>query len=172
VYKRNSHCSYCGHPFEADQPWPRRCVNCQKVSYINPLPVAVILLPVDGGLLTVRRGIEPRRGWLALPGGFINLGESWQAAAARELYEETGINVAPQEIEQFRVLSAPDGTLLVFGLAKAKIAAELPSFEPSDEATEQVIIKAPTELAFSLHNQVVQEYFAAETVNNQADMLQ
>jgi 8-oxo-dGTP pyrophosphatase MutT (NUDIX family) len=39
----------------------------------------------------VRRAIPPARDTLALPGGFIDYGESWQNAAARELREETGI---------------------------------------------------------------------------------
>lgn len=160
MYKKNSHCSYCGTAFEEDQLWPRRCSNCQKTSYLNPTPVAVMLLPVDEGILAVRRSIEPRKGLLALPGGFINLGESWQQAAARELGEETGVMIDPQEVEDFKVLSAPDGTVLIFGLAKHHESVDLPPFQPSDEASEVVILKGPTELAFSLHTQVVSEYFS------------
>ncbi len=63
------------------------------MSFLNPLPVAVMLVPAAGGLVVIRRGIEPAKGLLALPGGYINLGESWQQAAARELFEETGIRV-------------------------------------------------------------------------------
>jgi ADP-ribose pyrophosphatase YjhB (NUDIX family) len=50
--------------------------------------VAVVLLPVHGALVTVRRDMEPRKGELAPPGGFMELGETWQEAAARELREE------------------------------------------------------------------------------------
>src|SRR6476659_9743246 len=52
------------------------------MSWANPLPVSVVLVPVDGGLLLVRRAIPPV-GQLALPGGYINLGESWEEAGAR-----------------------------------------------------------------------------------------
>ncbi|HEX2914584.1 MAG TPA: NUDIX domain-containing protein [Chloroflexia bacterium] len=159
VYKKNSHCSYCGTPFAEEQPWPRRCAFCGNTTYRNPLPVAVLLLPVDEGLLVVRRTINPGKGMLGLPGGFINLGESWQAAAARELFEETGITVDPGEVREFRVHSAPDGTLLVFGLALPRSETDLPPFVPSDEASERVILTAPAPLAFSTHTQVVQEYF-------------
>ena len=89
--RKNDHCSYCGAPFVADQAWPRACAGCANVSYLNPSPVSVLLLPVDEGLLCVRRDIEPGRGQLALPGGFMEVDETWQEAAVRELEEEAGI---------------------------------------------------------------------------------
>jgi NADH pyrophosphatase NudC (nudix superfamily) len=76
MVQKHSHCSYCGHPFGVDQLWPRRCPQCEQTSFRNPLPVAVVLVPVDGGVLTVRRTIEPKFGWLALPGGYIEVGET------------------------------------------------------------------------------------------------
>lgn len=96
--KKHAHCGYCGSAFAADQPWPRLCASCHRVSYLNPTPVAVCLLPVDGGLLCVRRAIPPAVGQLALPGGYIDLAETWQGAAARELFEETGIVADGQAI--------------------------------------------------------------------------
>jgi ADP-ribose pyrophosphatase YjhB (NUDIX family) len=45
---------------------------------LNPVPLVATLVPVDNGLLVVRRGIQPGRGRLALRGGYINLGETWQ----------------------------------------------------------------------------------------------
>ena len=158
--KRNSHCSFCGVPFADDLPWPRTCGGCIQTSYLNPLPVAVVLVPVaGGGLLAVRRGIQPKLGMLALPGGYIGLGETWQEAGAREVREETGVRVDPAGIEDFRVRSAPDGTVLVFGLARPVPAEELARFEPSEEATELVVLRAPSELAFSLHTDAAHTYF-------------
>lgn len=157
--EKNSHCSYCGSRFQLPQPWPRTCAGCKQTSYVNPAPVAVLLLQVDGGLVVIRRGIPPRQGRLALPGGYINLGETWQHAAARELYEETGIQIDPATVEDFRTLSAPDGTVLIFGLARLAAAA-LPPFHATDETTERLILRAPEELGFPLHTQAVREYFA------------
>lgn len=159
---KNSYCSYCGRPFDRDQPWPRRCVGCGQATYQNPLPVSVVLLPVDGGLLCVRRGIEPGKGLLALPGGYINVGESWQAAGARELGEETGIQIDSARIELFAAMSAPDGTLLVFGLAPPLSAAALPLFTPLPETMERVILKEAAELAFPLHTLAAKEWFAQQ----------
>lgn len=157
--QKNAYCSYCGHPFREGAPWPRRCEACEQTSYLNPLPVAVVLVPVDGGLLTVRRAVAPQIGKLALPGGFIDVGESWQAAGAREVFEETGLVVDAGEIRDFYARSAPDGTVLIFGIAGERAANELPPFAPNAEATELVLLRQPVELAFPLHTQAAQAFF-------------
>jgi ADP-ribose pyrophosphatase YjhB (NUDIX family) len=156
---RFAHCGACGARFAASAGWPRTCASCGLESYRNPLPVAVLLLPVDGGLLLIRRAIEPHIGKLALPGGYVNFGESWQEGAVRELKEETGFTADAAAVREFRVLSAPDGTLLVFGIAADATSASLPAFVPSNETSESVIIKAPMETAFPLHTRVVADYF-------------
>ncbi|MFD9653007.1 NUDIX domain-containing protein, partial [Streptomyces mirabilis] len=94
----DSHCSSCGAPYgEANSGWPRTCAVCGGVAYRNPLPVAVALQPVydDRGtaLVVITRTIAPARGGIALPGGFIDHREDWRHAVARELKEETGIDV-------------------------------------------------------------------------------
>lgn len=163
-FTRHSHCAYCGTPFAADQPWPRKCTHCRHTSFVNPLPVAVMLLPVDEGLLVVRRSIQPGYGKLALPGGYIELGESWQAAAARELQEETGVTIDLAEIREFLVRSAPDSTLLVFGLAQPRRAEDLPPFTPLPEASERLVIDQPQPMAFSTHSEAVEHFFRRSSV--------
>ena len=159
MFEKNSHCSYCGHAFRNSAPWPRRCADCGNMTFLNPLPVAVTLVPVDQGLIVIRRSIEPRIGMLALPGGYINLGETWQEAAAREVCEETGIVVSAAEINEFGVRSAGDGTLLIFGLAKARTSSSIPPFEPTAESTERFILTEPQDLAFALHTEMVGIFF-------------
>ncbi|MEW9549503.1 NUDIX domain-containing protein [Nonomuraea sp. NPDC050783] len=160
---RNAYCSFCGTAFAAGQPWPRTCAGCGNTSYLNPLPVAVMVLPVDGGrrVLVVRRAVEPHRGELALPGGFIDLGESWQEAAVRELREETGVVVDAERVRLLDTVSAPDGTLLVFGLGPQVDAGALPPVTVTAETSEWLLIEGPQELAFSLHTKVVAAFFAA-----------
>ena len=166
MFTQHSHCSYCGHPFEADQAWPRLCAACGNTSFVNPLPVAVVLLPVDDGLLAVRRNIEPQRGQLALPGGYINRGESWQQAGVRELLEETGVVILPEDLREFRVKSTPDeDMLIVFALAHRVHSSDLPPFVPNEETQEICVLNAPQELAFSTHTEAVREYFASRQGN-------
>ncbi len=159
--RKNSHCSYCGQGFVAQQPWPRTCRRCERISYLNPLPVAVAVLPVDDGVLCIRRDIEPGRGQLALPGGFMEIHESWQQAAARELFEEAQIVIDPTEFREVRVLSTfpPDGYLLIFGVARHRTLAELPPFQVNSEASERVVVRQAVPLAFPLHTQVLLDYF-------------
>lgn len=159
MYKRNSFCSYCGHAFVAGTAWPRLCDSCGNTSFINPVPVAVVLIPVDNGVLGIRRAIEPRKGQLALPGGFIDFGESWQAAGAREVLEETGLTVDRGSLREVRVLSAPEGVVLIFGLAPRLPRSVLTGFTPTNETSELVLLDHSSELAFPLHQLVVAEFF-------------
>lgn len=161
MHHKDAHCSYCGRRYEADQVWPRLCPVCNNITYRNPLPVAVTLVPVEDGLLVIRRGIEPQRGWLALPGGYVDFGETWQEAAAREVFEETGLRLSPDEVRDFAVRSAAErGVLLVFGLATRRTLAELPPFVPNDETLDRTVISNPQEMAFPLHTWAVREFFA------------
>ena len=160
TYHKNSHCSYCGTPFAADASYPRRCVQCGKTTYSNPLPVSVVLLPIDDcGLLLVKRVQEPAAGKWGLPGGFIETGETWQEAGAREVFEETGFSVDPATIQLFDTRSAPDDTLLIFGLAPAQSSTILPSFKPSSETSAVMTAEGPRELAFSTHTETANRYW-------------
>lgn len=133
------------------------------MSFLNPLPVAVTLIPADEGLIVIRRGIEPRKGMLALPGGYANLGESWQQAAAREVFEEARIVLRPEEVKAFGVRSAEDGTLLIFGLASTRAGSQLPPFTPTEEPSEHIILTEPQEPAFALHLEIVRRFFCGRS---------
>lgn len=159
----HSHCSYCGTAYPETAGWPRVCAACGETTWRNPLPVAVAIQPVltdDGGIGVVvqRRDIEPKRGELALPGGFIEYGEQWRAALVRELREETGLTGEPAEVSLFAVHSAPTGTVLIFGTLPPRPAAGLPPSAPTAEATEWLVVTEPTELAFSTHTEVLADY--------------
>jgi 8-oxo-dGTP pyrophosphatase MutT (NUDIX family) len=157
VPDRFAHCTFCGARFTPGQPWPRHCAACGETSYRNPTPVAVAVQPVGAGLLVVRRGIAPALGRQALPGGFIEVGESWQEALVRELAEETGLSASPWGVRLFDTLSAPDGTLLVFG--ELPPLDTLPPLVGNTETLGLEVLTAPAELGFPLHTQVADRFF-------------
>jgi len=154
----NSHCSYCGSRYPEAEPWPRHCQSCHNTSYLNPLPVVVVLLPLGNGLIVIRRNIEPRKGTLNLPGGYLDIGETWQQGALRELHEETGIDITEQEIILYDVQNGLDNTLVIFGLAKPQ---PIELFQPfsSAETQEVLLVKEPIELGFPMHTEVMKRFF-------------
>ncbi|GBC59803.1 hypothetical protein DENIS_0744 [Desulfonema ishimotonii] len=88
-------CHFCGHTL-TDRYWEGRtrrfCERCDRPIYENPVPAAcLILLDEADRLLLVRRSIEPKLGWWCLPGGFMEMGETPEQTALRELKEETGL---------------------------------------------------------------------------------
>lgn len=69
------------------------CPRCggEVKRYRNPVPTVDIIIEVTGGIVLIERKNEPR-GW-ALPGGFVDYGETLEAAAMREALEETSLPV-------------------------------------------------------------------------------
>ncbi|MBE0585268.1 MAG: NUDIX hydrolase [Desulfofustis sp.] len=80
------------------------CPHCrQPITPRNPVPTVDIIIEIDGRIVLIKRR-NPPHGW-ALPGGFVDYGESFESAAVREAREETGLEVA--DLMQFHTYSDP-----------------------------------------------------------------
>lgn len=94
----------------------------------------------DGELavLLVERGGEPYAGSWALPGGFVEPDEDAEAAAWRELHEETGVERFPGYLEQLRTYSAPDRDprKRVVSVAHVALAPDLPEPRAGTDAAD------------------------------------
>jgi 8-oxo-dGTP diphosphatase len=66
--------------------------------YPKPAVTVDMILEKDGDLLLVKRKKDPFKGFLCIPGGFVNMGERVEEAAKREALEETNLNVEPTDI--------------------------------------------------------------------------
>lgn len=147
--------------------------------WANPIPVAVVLVQVEyagrTGLLVVRRAIQPQLGKLGIVGGFVEEHETWQHGAAREVREETGLEIDPAQIEpMYYASSSPKpNRILMFSLSPKIPASSLPPFTPSSETSERGLVFGPDGLdevfAFSLHVEAARRYFADRKISGPHD---
>lgn len=91
-------CPRCGGGLEARRlkPFePERlvCGQCGFVLYLNPKVAAGTIVEHEGGVVLLRREIDPRAGFWVYPGGFVDRGETLEEAARRETREEVGLEV-------------------------------------------------------------------------------
>jgi 8-oxo-dGTP diphosphatase len=130
----------------------------EPAQFRNPAMAADTIIELDGGGIVLIERKNPPHGW-AIPGGFIDYGESAEAAAVREAREETGLEV--ELTEQFWVYSAPGRdprrhtiTIVFLGSARgAPLAA--------DDALRAMVAtesSLPDPLAFD-HDQILADYF-------------
>ncbi len=128
--------------------------------YANTPTVVVVLVPVDGGLLMVRRALAGEgQGRLALPGGYQMLGQTWQEAGTREVAEETGVAVDPGALQLVSVVTTPDRRQNLVFCQSPPVTRDGP-FRHDGEVSEVLVIRAPVETAFPLHTARVRAFFA------------
>ncbi|MGI9536712.1 MAG: NUDIX domain-containing protein, partial [Desulfocapsaceae bacterium] len=103
----------------------------------------------------------PPYGW-ALPGGFVDYGESFEQAAVREAEEETGIAVT--DLRQFRTYSDPDRDSRMHTASTVFIARGKGVPKAADDAAraELFLREDVPELVFD-HYRILADYFSART---------
>jgi ADP-ribose/FAD diphosphatase len=145
-------CSQCGAKTERRVPNGEDrerdvCTSCGVIHYQNPRMIVGCIIEHEGSLLLCKRAIEPRRGYWTIPAGFMEIGETAPAGAARESYEEATARV--------RIL-APYVHFDVVHIAQAYIvyraqlldAGEAALFAPGEESLEVKLVR-PDEIPWS-----------------------
>ncbi len=124
----------------------------------NPIPTVDIIIELKGGIILIKRK-NPPQGW-ALPGGFVDYGETLESAAVREAKEEIGLDV--ELIRQFHTYSDPrrdprHHTITTVYIAKAQGTAIA-----GDDAKEAGVFQKealPEKIAFD-HKEILNDYFS------------
>ncbi len=144
VTKIKKHCPIC---------------NAETESYLNPLPTVDIIIEVDNqGILLINRKNYPF-GW-AIPGGFVDYGESLEDAAVREAKEETGLDV--KLVRQFHTYSRPDRDPRHHAISTVYIAKASGEPRAADDAADAGIFTRdtlPSPIVFD-HKEILSDYFA------------
>ena len=161
---KNTCCSYCGSKFTEQIIYPRKCFNCYNDTFSNPSPVVVAIIRVwDNnriGVLVQRRAIEPQKGGWAFSGGYMENRETWQAATAREVFEEIGLETQPDAYNLMEIITAPtSGNLLIFSRLSVVIPEGQIKFVPNHEVSEIKIVHRSNliDLAFPSHTEFLRK---------------
>lgn len=123
----------------------------------TPLLTVDIIIQFHNGIVLIERK-NPPPGW-ALPGGFVDAGESVEEAAIREAREETSLDV--KLIEQFHVYSNPDRDPRFHTASVVFIAKGRGNMKGADDARKAAVYAAndlPEVIAFD-HGRIIRDYF-------------
>jgi ADP-ribose pyrophosphatase YjhB (NUDIX family) len=137
-----------------------KCPKCQTEIevYQNPIPTVDIIIEIESeGIVLIKRK-NPPHGW-AIPGGFVDYGESLEEAAIREAKEETNLDVELRM--QFHTYSDPDRDPRHHSVSTVYIAKGKGIPKAKDDALEVGIFaesNLPGQIAFD-HRSILKDYF-------------
>lgn len=134
------------------------CPNCgEKIArYRNPFPTVDIIIEYAGGIVLVSRK-NPPHGW-ALPGGFVDYGESLEHAAIREALEETSLRI--DELEMLNVYSNPGRDPRFHTITTVFVARGEGVLKADDDAVKAVVVNPeslPDPVVFD-HAKIIEDY--------------
>lgn len=138
-----------------------KCPHCQGdiPVFRNPVPTVDIIIEVGDKIVLIERK-NPPHGW-AIPGGFVDYGESFETAAVREAEEETGIKVS--NLQQFRTYSEPTRDPRQHTASTVFIATGLEQPVAADDAlrAELFLENELPELVFD-HKRILSDYYKSK----------
>jgi ADP-ribose pyrophosphatase YjhB (NUDIX family) len=161
--RKKRFCHYCAHPLVVKPVEGTKrlfCERCRTPIYENPVP-ATCLVTVDSSdrLLLVKRSVEPKKGWWCLPGGFMELGESPEEAALRELFEETGLaGSIGRLLGVIANTSTQYHTVLMVGYLVSGYSGTLLAGDDAEEVEWFDACGIP-EVAFESHSRFIERYY-------------
>lgn len=153
------HCAGRLAPKMIDERERLVCQECGFIFYINPKVAAGALIEDDGRVVLVRRKVEPRAGSWALPSGFAEYGETIEETAIRECREETGLEVALDDLlGVYSVNSDFYGHLVLVLYSAHVVGGEMAAGDDASEVGLFSPAELPTDLAFQAHRQALGDW--------------
>jgi 8-oxo-dGTP diphosphatase len=136
------------------------CPACGYVLYLAPAPVTCAVVEREGAILLVRRKYPPREGCWCLPAGFVEVGESPAESAAREVREETGLDVEIEGlIDSWSSDEDPRTPVVSFAFEARVIGGKLAAGDDAVEAAFFDPGALPEPIAFSTHRRLISRAF-------------
>jgi 8-oxo-dGTP diphosphatase len=155
-------CPRCGGDLEkrlVKPTEPKRlvCLNCSFIFYQDPKVVVGTIFNLNGGVVLLKRGVEPAVGKWVFPGGYVDRGESVQEAAIRETKEESQIDVKLGPL--LNVYSYPRSPNVIIVYLAEVVSGELAAGDESVEARVFTAEEIPWEnLAFDSTRDALNDY--------------
>jgi 8-oxo-dGTP diphosphatase len=155
-------CPRCAGPLvsrilRAGEPPRLICQACGFIFFLDPKVATGAVFSLDGGILLIQRAIQPSYGKWVFPGGYVDRGESLEAAALREVKEECGLDVRLTRL--LGAYSSPGNPVIVIAYTGEVTGGSLTvdeeglcarAFRPADIPWDQ--------LAFPTTSKVIRDY--------------
>ena len=161
-------CARCGGALEprvlkATEPERLVCERCGFVHYVDPkVAVGTIISDEQGRIVLVKRAIEPGYGKWVFPGGFIDRGETVEAAAVREAREECGLDVRLDRL--INIYSYPGVAVIIIAYAATSVGGCLAC---DDEGLEAQLFERDqipwNDLAFRSTKEALEDFLERRT---------
>jgi len=145
VSDRIRYCAYCGSSLAGESSGGRadgvvRCASCgtavaRSRFYDGPAVLVLVAVFAEDRILLHRRGLPPYQGQWAPPGGFVERGESLEAAAIREVWEEARVSLEPSQLIPCAAISLPELNQIHQGFI-ARLPAVVPARASPPESLE------------------------------------
>lgn len=155
-------CPRCGGDLDRrvvkpNEPQRLVCQNCSFIFYQDPKVVAGTVFTLDGGIVLLKRGVEPALGKWVFPSGYVDRGETVQDAAIRETKEESELDVKLGPL--LNVYSYPRSPSVIVVYAAEVIGGELTAADESTDAGIFTPRELPWhELAFDSTRDALKDY--------------
>jgi ADP-ribose pyrophosphatase YjhB (NUDIX family) len=155
-------CPRCGgrldqRTVKINEPKRLVCQACTFIFYQDPKVVAGTVFTLNGGIVLLKRGVEPAIGKWVFPGGYVDRGESVQEAAVRETKEESQLEVRLGPL--LNVYSYPRSANVIVVYTAHVIGGELAAADESVEARIFASKEVPWhDLAFDSTRHALKDY--------------